>query len=285
MAKGRFLSKQVGRSKQLASLNDRERCIFLLLLPHADVEGRLEADVDYLEGVCLTRMGYTRPQIDDAVKALHKAGLIHLYTVKGERYLAFPKFEKHQLGLRKDREAPSEIPAPPSRRSKSADDGGNTDGDTPATSAEELRSDSGTTPAQVEVEVEVQGEGEGEGEVARTRATPTPQDHPTPEEAFHQAATTGTDPTILEHKVRERIRRTAGRDFQIEHNHDIPRWSREHSPDRIDELWEAAKPEHWRGTNKADKRRVWIFEDLLNQDVTPPTEADDPLRQYRELGL
>jgi len=95
MARGRFISKQVGRSKQLATLTDRERCIFLLLLPHADVEGRLEADVDYLEGVCLTRMGYTHTQIDEAAKALHQAGLIQLYSVEGEKYLAFPKFSKH----------------------------------------------------------------------------------------------------------------------------------------------------------------------------------------------
>jgi len=40
-------------------------------------------------------------------------GLLERYDVNGREYIWLPGFEKHQKGIRKDREAPSEIPPPP----------------------------------------------------------------------------------------------------------------------------------------------------------------------------
>lgn len=136
MAKGRFISRKVGRSRQLAALsNDTYRLMFLLMLPHADREGRLEADPELLNGVCFTRMDWTDEQVVAALQEMHEINLIFLYHVNENPFLFFPKFAEHQQGMRKDREAPSEIPAPPETTS-STNGGG-------------VRSKSGVAPEEV----------------------------------------------------------------------------------------------------------------------------------------
>lgn len=105
---------------------------------------------------------------------------------------------------------------------------------------------------------------------AQVAASPPPEsDHYSSEEAFLIKATTGVDPTTREHQVRDRIRLAAGAPFTTEHADRIPSWSREHTPDAIDELWTASRPDLWKGTVKESKRRAWIFLDLLNQDIQP----------------
>lgn len=98
---------------------------------------------------------------------------------------------------------------------------------------------------------------------------PPTSDHYSSEEAFLIKATTGVDPTTREHQVRDRIRLAAGAPFTTEHADRIPSWSREHTPDAIDGLWTASRPDLWKGTAKESKRRAWIFLDLLNQDIQP----------------
>lgn len=143
MARGRFISAKISESEQFADLETHEaRLMFLMMLPHADVEGRLKADVRYLSGKIFTYLELSRQQIESGLADLERAELIRTYSVKGRRYLYFPKFLEHQIGLRKDREQESEIPSPEDADSE----------ETPSETeipngSTELRSDSGRSPA------------------------------------------------------------------------------------------------------------------------------------------
>lgn len=113
MAKGRMLSKSISQSKKFAALaSDTHRLVYLLILPHVDVEGRFEADPQLLRGLCFTRLEYDDRTIAEALQDLHDTGLIQLYDVAGSRYLQLADFHRHNK-VRKDREGESAIPAPP----------------------------------------------------------------------------------------------------------------------------------------------------------------------------
>ena len=58
------------------------------------------------------------------LKELENCGLIIRYWVNGNQYLWMNNFEKHQTGLRKDKESPSQIPpfSPELRRNKDGND-------------------------------------------------------------------------------------------------------------------------------------------------------------------
>jgi hypothetical protein len=115
MAKGRFLSKSVSTSHKLASLkSDSPRLLWTWLLPHLDREGRFHADPDIVKGHAVTRLkNHTEKTIEADLNELASVGLIVLYQVNGDRYLQFTQFDENQPGMRKDREAESQCPAPP----------------------------------------------------------------------------------------------------------------------------------------------------------------------------
>jgi hypothetical protein len=112
MAKGRFISKSISQSDQVAALpSDRERLMFTWMIAHCDVRGRLTADPRKLKGVVFTLLDFTSEEIDQALHAMEKLGLIRMYTADDRAYLYFPGWYRHQQ-LREDREKP-ECPDPP----------------------------------------------------------------------------------------------------------------------------------------------------------------------------
>ena len=140
MAEGRIVSKRITRSQKVASLPSwMHKCAYTWLIPYLDVEGRIEADVRLLKSDVFPLEDRVTPNVVEKILlSLQKAGLIILYTINGTRYLQLVKFDENQPNLRKDREAPSKIPPPPS------DDGSNS-GQAP----EEVRTSSGVEPEEV----------------------------------------------------------------------------------------------------------------------------------------
>lgn len=116
MADGRMLSKRVTRSNKIAALSsDTARMIYSWLIPYTDVEGRMEADTRLLKADIAPLLDHITPGVINSVlQELHKIGLIIIYSVGEEDklFLEITKFEENQKNLRKDREAPSRIPAP-----------------------------------------------------------------------------------------------------------------------------------------------------------------------------
>ena len=113
MAKGRFVSKQITIDKRVNDLKDPWSMLgFTWTIPHADCEGRLYGDPSVLKSIIFPRQNglVTIEQVEQMACDWHNAGLIIYYEDDCDRYIQLINFEKHQTGLRKDREPASVIP-------------------------------------------------------------------------------------------------------------------------------------------------------------------------------
>ena len=111
MAEGRMLKKQISQSRRVAELkSDTARLLYTWIIPHLDVEGRMNADPDIIKGLVVPRLsGMTPGVIRECLLDMHSVGIITLYEVDGDFYLEVRKFAEHQ-NLRKDKESASKIP-------------------------------------------------------------------------------------------------------------------------------------------------------------------------------
>jgi hypothetical protein len=113
MAKGRFVSKQITIDKKVNDLKDPWSMLgFTWMIPHADCEGRLYGDPSVLKSIIFPRQNglVTIEQVEQMACDWHNIGLIIYYEDDCDRYIQLINFEKHQTGLRKDREPASVIP-------------------------------------------------------------------------------------------------------------------------------------------------------------------------------
>lgn len=136
MARGRMITNLICKDKKVHALSDdTARLLFTWLITVADCEGRTYGDPAIVKSTIFPRRNdITTERVDGYLNEMFMLGLIVRYIVDDEQYIYFPSFEKNQIGLRKDREAPSEIPAA------------------------EVRSKSGVTPEQLPVKlIEVNG--------------------------------------------------------------------------------------------------------------------------------
>ncbi len=113
MAEGRMLKKRISKSRKFAALkNDKSRLTYLLLLPHTDVCGRIEAALSILKGaICPYIDTLTTRSIAACLKELHDIGLICLYETDGEKYLQVQRFLDFNK-ISPGKEAASSIPEP-----------------------------------------------------------------------------------------------------------------------------------------------------------------------------
>ena len=73
----------------------------------------MEADPDLIKADVAPLLKHITPDvIQDILVELDSVGLITIYTADARIYLQLTQFEKNQRNLRKDKEAPSRIPAP-----------------------------------------------------------------------------------------------------------------------------------------------------------------------------
>jgi hypothetical protein len=112
MARGRFITNEIARDKAINDLSDdTSRLAFTWLITFADAEGRTYGDPAIIlsmlfprrRDVSFERMAYYLKEWQDA-------GLVRWYEANGDQWVEFPSFDKHQAGIRKDREAKSVIP-------------------------------------------------------------------------------------------------------------------------------------------------------------------------------
>lgn len=111
MAEGRMLKKRISKSAKFAHLKtDKARMLYLVILPHLDVEGRIEADPDIIKGQVIPRLKWAKKVVWDCLLDMFDVGLIILYKHDTEYYLQCTRFDHFQK-LNKNREAKSHIPA------------------------------------------------------------------------------------------------------------------------------------------------------------------------------
>ncbi len=270
MASGRFISNTLGASHKFGDLtSDTHRVMYVLLLTHTDVEGRVDADPRVLNGRAFTLMGWTTDQVQEGLESLAAARLIHLYRVDGRQYAEVVDFEKHNK-VRRDREKASEIPA---RTSETAapipHDGGSTPGALPEAA--------GSSPQQVEVQVQVEVQAQEPRAQAPAAGARQPGKTRTPNKLGDFDPSTITLPEFLDPD--------AWRDF-VAHRHKLRKPLTERAVELIladlaktpldaDEMLRRTVTNGWTGVFPLDHRR---------RD-TPPPGASKALDQYTERGL
>lgn len=112
MAQGRMLKKRISNSEKFAALKtNNARLLYLMIYPHLDCEGRLEANPKLIKGQILPLLNYAITKIKDYLEDMNRVGLIILYENNNDLFIEYTRFTDFQV-LRKDREAESEIPAP-----------------------------------------------------------------------------------------------------------------------------------------------------------------------------
>lgn len=88
--------------------------------------------------------------------------------------------------------------------------------------------------------------------------------------SFLQVAQGKPNPHHERARVRSALRRLAGTKFTERFETHLTAWTRWTNTD-LERLWTASDLTHWPDEREMGKRRSFIFEDLLNEDRTPPT--------------
>ena len=127
MARGRFISSSIITDRQIHELSsDTCRLAYTWLITLADREGRVIGEPDLLLAQLFPRrLGDIKPEtIEGYIREWVRAGFVIWYVGgDGDKVLQLVNFEKHQVGLRKEREQESAFDDP--------DDCRTFDGETP----------------------------------------------------------------------------------------------------------------------------------------------------------
>lgn len=111
MAERRMISKAISISEKVNSLSVFGRLLYTWMIPHADDFGRLPGSPVKVRALVVPMADETIKDVEQALKDMHKHGLIIWYEVDGERFIQITNFEKHQQGLHK--RTKSKFPEPP----------------------------------------------------------------------------------------------------------------------------------------------------------------------------
>jgi len=109
-----MIKKIISKSKKMGRLkDDSARLLYFMMLPHSDIEGRLEGDSLLVRSTVMPYFhDWDDEKIQQCLELLHEVGLIILYTIEEDQYVQITRFEDFQT-IRKDRESASDIPKPP----------------------------------------------------------------------------------------------------------------------------------------------------------------------------
>jgi len=107
-----MIDKRIAHSRKLGAATDPARLLWFMIYPNLDCEGRIEFDdLDDLRLEILPLFRWSLKKIGNALNNLADIGLVILYPNEKRIAIEFNRFGDFQTGLRKEREAPSQIPA------------------------------------------------------------------------------------------------------------------------------------------------------------------------------
>ena len=114
MARGRMISKSLGTSRKFAALSgplaEFSAARYPLINSHTDDFGRLEGDSFTIKHRVWPTAHRDEAEFQGALEQLRSVGLIKLYLVGEQQYVAVVGFDDHQTGLHKRTQ--SKLPAP-----------------------------------------------------------------------------------------------------------------------------------------------------------------------------
>ena len=107
-----MITNQICRDKAVHQLSDDlSRLAFTWLITFSDCEGRVFGDPAIIRATLFPRRDdISIDKMSACITEWASAGLVVWYECDNEQWIYFPKFEKNQPGLRKDREPESDIP-------------------------------------------------------------------------------------------------------------------------------------------------------------------------------
>lgn len=113
MASGRMIVNAISTDKRVNQLScDTSRLAFTWLITFCDCEGRTHGDPAIVRSMLFPRrQDVSIEQMEEYIREWALCKLIYWYEADGDLWIQFANFDKNQPGLRKDREAPSRIPA------------------------------------------------------------------------------------------------------------------------------------------------------------------------------
>jgi hypothetical protein len=114
MARGRMIDKRVSMSKKIGAVSDKAKTLWFMIYPHLDREGRIAFDdlQDLKVEIIPYFQSWTLKKIEVALNELADIKLLKLYPNDTKIAMQFNRFDDFQIGLRKEREAKSEIVPP-----------------------------------------------------------------------------------------------------------------------------------------------------------------------------
>jgi len=110
MAKARMLHKKISVSIQVNELSLPAKLLFSWMIPHADDQGRLRGNPEYIKAVVVPMTRWSFKKIKEYLNETANKGLIYYWQEKNEWFIEFVKWDKHQT-IRKDRFIPSDLPS------------------------------------------------------------------------------------------------------------------------------------------------------------------------------
>lgn len=111
MPRGRFLGKDIATSQRLADLsNDSHRMLWCMLVPHTDREGCIDGRPAVLKATAIPMLSWSDKRLTAALEDLAGVGLIsHMLTECEQPVIQLTNFNRHQQGMKYDRETASKF--------------------------------------------------------------------------------------------------------------------------------------------------------------------------------
>jgi hypothetical protein len=110
MAKARMLHKKISISTQVNRLSLPARLLFTWMISHADDEGKLKGDPEYIKATVVPMTKWSFKLVKDYLLEIKNQGLIHYWEENKEWFIEFVKWTDHQQ-IRKDRFEDSCLPS------------------------------------------------------------------------------------------------------------------------------------------------------------------------------
>jgi hypothetical protein len=167
MARGRFLNASIAADLALNSLSLEAHWLYMMTIPHLDRDGLIIADTYVLFGKVCPRRPELIGRIDDLIAEWVASELVIVYPTRKGKVAFFKGFGKNQQGMHYSREAASDLDVPsgyertdrgvePIQEEVSSE---SEQGEMPfEPTPDQLPTNSGLTPAELEVEVKEEGE-------------------------------------------------------------------------------------------------------------------------------
>lgn len=105
-----MLHKKISISGQVNKLTLPARLLFTWMIAHADDEGRLKGDPEYIKATVVPMTKWSFKKIDCYLREIENLDLIDWYTFGNDKFIEFRKWNDYQT-IRKDRFIPSTLPS------------------------------------------------------------------------------------------------------------------------------------------------------------------------------